>query len=125
VLAFEDDARVDHRRHLERLEEEALRPIFANERLGVGRHVAVDDPLPDAVLEDLPDGPDDLVDRAVRQATAAARVGAGSKCARSIRRCARVSSLAGVSPAGAQAIAYRRNLEYAGQSVREIEPWRA
>jgi hypothetical protein len=32
---------------------------------------------------------------------------------------ARFSSLAGVSPAGAQTIAYRRNQEYPGQSVRE------
>jgi hypothetical protein len=63
---LEGGARVEQRGDLKGLEETALRPVLANERVRIVSDVAVDDAVANAVSEDLAYGPDDLVDRAVR-----------------------------------------------------------
>jgi hypothetical protein len=76
VFPFQRSAGVEKRNDLKWLEEAAPRTVLAHKGLRIGCRVALDDTMPNRILEYLAQGANDLVDGAVGKSSAAALVSA-------------------------------------------------
>ena len=76
AVGFESAPGVKHGGGLEGLQERAPRAFLTDEAFGVARCVEVHDAMAHRVLEDRPDGADDLVDRAVGETASPPLMGA-------------------------------------------------
>jgi hypothetical protein len=78
VLSLDRLRGLEQDQHLSGLEERACRLPHAQEAIGIGQRILVDQPAPHRLLEHEPDRCEHLVDRAVRQGSATAHVIAAS-----------------------------------------------